>query len=79
MRALKGIEQQAWDEDMQEQVIEARAKALDDAIGKDLGRMGSLQWEAVVRVVERRLTKQVRAYIVDALSEDEEDEEDFPY
>jgi ParB-like chromosome segregation protein Spo0J len=79
MRALKGIEQQEWDEDMQEQVIEARAKALDDAIGKELGRMGSRQWEAVARVLERRLSKQVLAYVVDELREDDEDEEDLPF
>ena len=79
MRAAKGIEQQEWNEDMQEQVIEARAKALDDAIGKELGRMGSRQWEAVARVLERRLSKQVLAYVVDELSEDDEDEEDLPF
>ncbi len=79
MRALKGIEQQEWDEDMQEQVIEARAKTLDDAIGKELGRMGSLQWEAVARVLDRRLSKQVLACVVDELREDHDDEEDYPF
>lgn len=79
MKALKGIEQQEWDEDMQEQVIEAMAKALDDEIGDVLGRMGSRQWEAVARVLERRLSKQVLAYVVDELREDDEDEEDLPF
>ncbi|MCA0905969.1 ParB N-terminal domain-containing protein [Ruegeria marisrubri] len=79
MRALKGIEQQEWDEDMQEQVIEARAKALDDAIGKELGRMGSRQWEAVARVLERRLPKHILAYVVDELREDHDDDVDYPF
>lgn len=79
MRAVKGIEQEEWDEDMQEQAIETRAKALDDAIGKELGRMGSRQWEAVARVLEWRLSKQVLAYVVDELREDDEDEEDLPF
>ncbi|OOY19579.1 hypothetical protein BMI86_13135 [Thioclava sp. DLFJ5-1] len=76
MRAVKGIEQQEWDEDMQAQVIEARANALDDAIGKELGRMGRRQWEAVAVVLERRLNRQVLSYLVDELRNDDEEEDD---
>ncbi|OWY12325.1 chromosome partitioning protein ParB [Thioclava sp. F34-6] len=78
MRAVKGIEQQEWDEDMQAQVIEARANALDDAIGKELGRMGRRQWEAVALVLERRLNRQVLSYLVDELRNDDDEEEDNP-
>ncbi|MDA5557723.1 ParB/RepB/Spo0J family partition protein [Shimia sp. MMG029] len=78
-RTLKGLEQQEWDEDMQEQMIATRAKALDDAIGEALGKMGRVQWEAVARVLDRRLNKQTLGFVVDWLRDDEEDEDDFPF
>ncbi|WP_296765952.1 ParB N-terminal domain-containing protein [Sediminimonas sp.] len=80
MREWNGIEPEEWDEDMQEQVIEARAKALDDEIGASLGSMGSRQWEAVARVLERRLSKLTLAYVLDELRQGcEEEEDDFPF
>ncbi|UOA31938.1 Nucleoid occlusion protein [Sulfitobacter sp. DSM 110093] len=80
MRSLKGTEQPEWDEDMKEQMIEARAKQLDDAIGVELGRMGAKQWEAVARVIERRLNRQTLHYVLDDLRADEEEEDfDFPF
>lgn len=77
MRMAKGVELQEWNEDMQEQIILARTKALDDAIGEALGRMGSLQWEAVANVLERRLSKQKLEYLVDELRTDEEEDDEM--
>jgi hypothetical protein len=78
MRELKGTDGREWDDDMQKQVIEARANALDDKIGVALGHMGKRQWEAVARVLERRMSKQKLAYLVDELRDDDDDDE-FPY
>jgi hypothetical protein len=82
IQAVKGLhDDREWDEDMQKEVINARAKQLDDQIGEALGRMGSIQWEAVARVLERRLSKENLGYILDDLSvaDTEEDEDDFPF
>ncbi|EAQ47717.1 hypothetical protein MED193_21029 [Roseobacter sp. MED193] len=79
-RRVKGLEKQEWDNDMQEQMIQTRAKALDDAIGQALGRAGKIQWEAVAIVLERRLNKQTLGYVIDELrDEDEEDENNSPF
>ena len=82
IQAVKGLhDDREWDEDMQEEVINARAKQLDDQIGEALGRMGSIQWEAVARVLEWRLSKENLGYILDDLSgaDSDEDEDDFPF
>lgn len=67
MQKLKGLERPEMTEDMAEQMIEARAKALDDKIGKELGRMGNIQWEALARVLERRLEHDNLSYLADHL------------
>ena len=81
MRELKELDQPDWTDDLKEQMIEARAKALDDKIGKDIGRIGNIQWEALARVLDRRLTTMTLSYLVDELKDTEADEEDedFPY
>ena len=78
MRAANGIESVAIDDDMREQIIEARANALDDAIGKELGQMAKRQIEAVARVLERSLSKQTLTYLIDDLRQDD-DEDDLPF
>ena len=80
MRALKGLDHTEWDEDMQQEVIEARAKALDDKIGKELGRMLELQWEAVPIVLEKRAKKRTLGYVVDELRVEPDDgDDDLPF
>lgn len=78
LQALKRQSQEEWDEDMQRQMIEARAKQLDDAIGPQLGKMGRIQWEAVAIVLERRLNAHTLSYLVDELRS-EDVEEDTPF
>ncbi|WP_320178317.1 ParB/RepB/Spo0J family partition protein [Roseovarius pacificus] len=81
MQALKGLERPELTDDMVEQMIEARAKALDDKIGKELGRMGNIQWEALARVLERRLEHHnlncLTDYLVDQGDEADEEEPVF--
>ena len=81
MQKLKGLEGPEMTEDTAEQMIESRAKALDDKIGKELGRMGNIQWEAVARVLERRLEHHNLNCLADYLNQMvcEEDEDELPF
>ncbi len=80
MRVLKGTERPEWDDDMKEQMIEARARQLDDAAGKEIGYMAERQWEALAIVLERRLSSQVLGYVLDELRfRNEEDDFETPF
>lgn len=81
LRARKGLSRTEVTDDMVEAMIEARANELDDKIGKELGRIGNLQWEALAIVLDRRLEHHPKACLADWLSgnDESEDEEDFPF
>lgn len=74
MREVKKLDGNEWNEGMHDQMILARANALDSAIGKEIGRAGARNYEALAIVLERRLSKRNLHYLIDMLSDDEEDD-----
>lgn len=77
LRLSKGKEPREMTDDMIEALIEERTRQLDDLVGRHIGRMADLQWEAVARMLERRMGQKVR-YLADEWSE-QEDEDDLPF
>jgi len=72
MQAAKGYTQEDTTDDMRDEIIEERARALDAEIGPALGRMAEIQIEAVICVLERRLGSKTRI-LADWWSEEEDD------
>lgn len=81
LRAKKSLSRTETTDDMIEAMIESRANELDDKIGAEIGRVGNSQWEALARVLDRRMEHHPKACLVDWLGGDSEaeDEENFPF
>ncbi len=77
LRASQGKEPKEMTDDMIEEMIRQRTKLLDDLVGKHIGHMAELQWEAVARMLERRMGQKVR-YLVEEWRDDDE-EDDLPF
>ncbi|WP_133484768.1 ParB/RepB/Spo0J family partition protein [Aliiroseovarius marinus] len=77
LRASQGKEPREMTDDMAEAMIQHRTKQLDDLVGKHIGHMAELQWEAIARMLERRMGQKIR-YLVEEWRDDEE-EDDLPF
>lgn len=82
---LKGRQREELDEDEREALIQERTARLDEKVGKEIATMADIQFDAVARMLEKRLGSKVRNLAdwwrdVDAVGDEcEEDDEELPF
>ena len=82
---LKGRQREELDDDEREALIQERTARLDEKVGKEIATMADIPFDAVARMLEKRLGSKVRHLAdwwrdVDAVGDEfEEDDEELPF